>query len=163
MKTRFVPSMSAAPADGLRRGCRASVTMTSSCCPSLAMRRVSPSLKAARILRMSWARSAGISRRPLFDRSPQGVEPTLYGRALRKLAITVFDDVRQGIQEIEFLADPTAGELRIGCTESMAGGLVSAAIGRLSRQYPQLIFHMELANSDVLQLQTLRERKCELD
>ena len=98
---------------------------------------------------------------PLFDRSPQGVEPTLYGRALRKLAITVFDDVRQGMQEIEFLADPTAGELRIGCTESMAGGLVSAAIGRLSRQYPQLIFHMELANSDVLQLQTLRERKCE--
>jgi DNA-binding transcriptional LysR family regulator len=87
---------------------------------------------------------------PLLDRSPQGVEPTLYGRALRKLAITVFDDLRQGMQEIEFLADPTAGELRIGCNESMIFGLVSAAIGRLSRQYPQLIFHMEQGVSDVL-------------
>src|SRR5712691_10701285 len=67
---------------------------------------------------------------PLFDRSPQGVEPTLYGRALRKLAITVFDDLRQGMQEIEFLADPTAGELRIGCNETTTGGLVSAAIDR---------------------------------
>jgi DNA-binding transcriptional LysR family regulator len=30
---------------------------------------------------------------PLFDRSPQGVEPTLYSRALRRLAVTVFDDL----------------------------------------------------------------------
>src|SRR6266702_7904925 len=52
---------------------------------------------------------------PLFDRGPQGVEPTLYGHALRKLAVTVFDDMRRGIQEIEFLADPTSGELRLGC------------------------------------------------
>jgi DNA-binding transcriptional LysR family regulator len=99
---------------------------------------------------------------PLFDRSPQGVEPTLYGRALRRLAVTVFDDLRQGMQEIEFLADPTAGELRIGCNESMAAGLLTAAIGRLSQRYPKLIFHMELGTSDVLQLQTLRERRCEL-
>src|SRR5262245_25932428 len=77
---------------------------------------------------------------PLFDRSPQGVEPTLYGRALRKLAVTVFDDLRQGIQEIEFLANPTAGEVRIGCSESMTAGLVSAAISRLSQRYPKFIF-----------------------
>jgi DNA-binding transcriptional LysR family regulator len=99
---------------------------------------------------------------PLFDRSPKGVEPTFYGRALRKLAISVLDDLRQGMQEIDFLADPTAGELRIGCNESMTAGLVAAAISRLSRQYPKLNFHMELGDSEVLQLQTLRERKCEL-
>jgi DNA-binding transcriptional LysR family regulator len=99
---------------------------------------------------------------PLFDRSPQGVEPTLYGLALRKLAVTVFDDLHQGMQEIEFLADPTAGELRVGCNEAMTAGLVTAAIGRLSLRYPKLIFHMELGNSDVLQTQALRERKCEL-
>jgi DNA-binding transcriptional LysR family regulator len=99
---------------------------------------------------------------PLFDRSQQGVEPTLYGRALRKLAITVFDDLHQGLQEIEFLADPTAGEVRVGSNESMTGGLVAAAIARLSRQSPKLVFHMELGTSDELQLQTLRERRCEL-
>jgi DNA-binding transcriptional LysR family regulator len=98
---------------------------------------------------------------PLFDRSPQGVEPTLYGRALRKTAITVFDDLRRGMQEIDFLADPTAGELRIGCNESMAAGLVAAAIGSLSRQYPRLVFHIEIGTSDDLQLLTLRDRKCE--
>lgn len=99
---------------------------------------------------------------PLFDRSPQGVEPTLYGRALRRLALTVFDDLRQGMQEIEFLADPTAGELRIGCNESMTAGLVAAAISRLSRRHPKLIFQMELGDSEALQIHTLRERKCEL-
>jgi DNA-binding transcriptional LysR family regulator len=80
----------------------------------------------------------------------------------RKLAVTVFDDLHQGMQEIEFLADPTAGELRVGCNEAMTAGLVTAAIGRLSLRYPKLIFHMELGNSDVLQTQALRERKCEL-
>src|ERR1700692_1578575 len=79
---------------------------------------------------------------PLFDRSPQGVEPTLYGRALRKLAVTVSDDLRQGMQEIEFFTDPTAGEVRIGCNETTTAGLVAAAIHRLSRRYPRLTFHM---------------------
>src|SRR6266436_3939832 len=44
---------------------------------------------------------------PLLDRSAQGVEPTLYGRALLKWAVAVFDDLRQGVREI--LADPTGG------------------------------------------------------
>src|SRR5262245_17354190 len=50
----------------------------------------------------------------LFDRSPQGVEPTLYCRALLKRSVAIFDDVRASIEEIRFLADPIAGELRIG-------------------------------------------------
>jgi DNA-binding transcriptional LysR family regulator len=99
---------------------------------------------------------------PLFDRSQQGVEPTIYGHALHKLAITMFDDLRQGLQEIDFLSDPTAGELRVGCKESMTGGLVAAAIARLSHRHPKLVFRLELGTSDDLQLQTLRERKCEL-
>src|SRR4249919_743772 len=51
---------------------------------------------------------------PLFDRGQHGVEPTEYGRALLKRGIAAFDELDQGIREIEFLADPTAGELRIG-------------------------------------------------
>src|SRR5690349_16499796 len=53
----------------------------------------------------------------LFDRTPVGVEPTRYGRALLKWGDAVFDDLRQGVKEIEHLADPTTGELRLGCTE----------------------------------------------
>ena len=51
----------------------------------------------------------------LLDRNPQGVEPTEYGRALLDGGAAVFDDLRQAVKNIEFLADPTAGEVRIGC------------------------------------------------
>ena len=46
----------------------------------------------------------------------QGVEPTEYGRALLDGGVAVFDDLRQAVKNIEFLADPTAGEVRIGCS-----------------------------------------------
>jgi len=47
----------------------------------------------------------------LLDRSRRGVEPTMYGRALDRCGLSIFDDLRQGLRVIEFLADPTAGEL----------------------------------------------------
>ena len=53
----------------------------------------------------------------LFDRSTRGVEPTIYGDVLVKCGSVVFDELRQGIRHIEFLADPTVGELRIGCPD----------------------------------------------
>ena len=50
----------------------------------------------------------------LLDRSPQGVVMTAYGEALLARARAAFDELRQGIKEIEFIGDPHAGELRIG-------------------------------------------------
>src|SRR3954464_9013606 len=70
---------------------------------------------------------------PLFDRSPQGIEPTQYGHALLKRGVAVFDELDQGVQDIEFLADPTAGELRIGTGGGLSEGIVLAVINRLSR------------------------------
>src|SRR5215831_6587612 len=52
----------------------------------------------------------------LFDRSSKGVEPTPYGRALIKRGVAVFDELRQGIREIETIKDPTIGEVYIGAT-----------------------------------------------
>ena len=43
----------------------------------------------------------------LLDRGARGIEPTPYGRALIKRGVAVFDELRQGIRDIEFLADPT--------------------------------------------------------
>src|SRR5258708_32973577 len=68
----------------------------------------------------------------LLDRGPRGIERTLYGRALLKCGTAVFDELRQGIKELEFLTDPAAGELRIGCTETMAAGFASAVSDRIS-------------------------------
>ena len=47
----------------------------------------------------------------LLDRHPQGIKPTPYGRALLDCGTAVFDDLRQGIKNIDYLADPTAGEV----------------------------------------------------
>jgi hypothetical protein len=37
---------------------------------------------------------------PLLDRHPHGIEPTLYGRALIKRSIVVFDELRQSVHDI---------------------------------------------------------------
>jgi DNA-binding transcriptional LysR family regulator len=97
----------------------------------------------------------------LLDRTPKGVEPTVYGRALHNRSLAVFDELRQSVNEIEFLADPSGGELRIGFSELPAGGLIPAAIDRLSRQYPRMIVRTEQGDAwDVLN--HLHQRKCEI-
>jgi DNA-binding transcriptional LysR family regulator len=81
----------------------------------------------------------------LLDRYPQGVQPTEYGRALLEGGLAVFDDLRQAMKNIEFLADPAAGEVRIGCTPILASTFVSAVVDRLSRRYPRIVFHLVTA------------------
>src|SRR5688500_13946990 len=92
----------------------------------------------------------------LLDRGPHGIEPTIYGRALLKCGVAVFDELRQGIKELEFLTDPHAGELRIGCTETLAAGFVSAIIVNFSRQYPRVAFHLMPGDSSTLVDRDLR-------
>jgi DNA-binding transcriptional LysR family regulator len=79
----------------------------------------------------------------LFDRSPQGVETTIYGNALLRRGLVAFDELKQGIREIEFLADPTVGELRIGCTESISAATLPLIIDRFSKQYPGVVLDVE--------------------
>ena len=98
---------------------------------------------------------------PLLDRGPRGVEPTRYGRALIKRSMAVFDELRQAVSEIEFLRDPTTGEVRIGSGEPLAAGLVTAVIKRLSRQYPRIAFHI-VRDDPVSLLRYLEERNVEL-
>src|SRR5262249_20488720 len=42
----------------------------------------------------------------LLDRGAHGIEPTIYGRALLQCGVAVFDELRQGVKSLEFLADP---------------------------------------------------------
>ncbi|MGN6570167.1 MAG: LysR family transcriptional regulator [Pseudolabrys sp.] len=97
----------------------------------------------------------------LLDRHPHGIEPTEYGRALLECGVTVFDDLRQGVKAIEFLADATAGELRIGTTTFLAASFVSAVIDRLSRRYPRMLFHVTSGYMGALHKE-LAERKVDL-
>jgi DNA-binding transcriptional LysR family regulator len=98
----------------------------------------------------------------LFDRNSQGVELTNYGRVLLECGVTVFDEMRQGLKRIEFLADPASGELRIGCPEITMAGLLPAIVERFSRRYPGIQLHVLLANTGMRQFQDLRERNIDL-
>ena len=99
----------------------------------------------------------------LLDRGPQGVEPTLYGNALVRRGLAVFDELRQGVGEIEFLSDPTAGEVRIGCNESLSAALLPEVIGRLSDQYPGLTVHVaQMSRPITVEIRQLRERNVDL-
>jgi len=98
----------------------------------------------------------------LLDRGPAGIEPTAFGRALVKRALAVFDELRQGINELEYLADPATGEVRIGCPESMAAGLVPAVVERFTRDYPRMVLRIAQAQTDTLEFSELRERRVDL-
>jgi DNA-binding transcriptional LysR family regulator len=98
----------------------------------------------------------------LLDRGPHGVEPTIYGHALLKCGVAVFDELQQGVKALEFLTDPTTGELRIGCTETLASGFVSAVIDRIAQQYPRVTFHLVPADAITLLNRELRQRTVEL-
>lgn len=97
----------------------------------------------------------------LLDRSPRGVEVTAYGRAFINRGVAVFDELRQGINDIEFLADPTAGELRIGASIVIASGFVATVIGQLSRRHPRIVFHV-LTGEAATTYRALEERKIDL-
>jgi len=78
----------------------------------------------------------------LLERDRHGAEPTIYGAALLKRGLTVFDELREGVKDIAYLRDPAAGEVRIGCSLLLAATFVSAVIDRLSRRYPGIRFHL---------------------
>jgi DNA-binding transcriptional LysR family regulator len=98
----------------------------------------------------------------LLERSPLGVEPTRYGEALVKWGTVVFDDLRQSIKEVEYLADPTAGTLRIGTTEGMTGGFLFAIIDKQSRRFPRIRFEVTQTPAVATQYEALRNRQVDL-
>src|SRR5262245_27313740 len=68
--------------------------------------------KAARALAMTQpavseaiANLEHILRVRLLDRHARGVTPTIYADAILRRSTTVFDELRQGVRDIEFLSD----------------------------------------------------------
>jgi len=97
----------------------------------------------------------------LFDRNPQGVEPTEYGRVLLDGGTVVFDDLRQIVRNIEFLDDPAAGEVRIGSNPFLACSFVAAVVDRIFRRYPRIVFHLVAEQTETMHRE-LSERNLDL-
>jgi DNA-binding transcriptional LysR family regulator len=86
----------------------------------------------------------------LLERNPHGVVLTEFGRAVLNRSHAAFDELRQAVKDIEFLADPGVGDVRIGSTPPLAATFVSTVIDRLHRRFPRIVFHVVSANVDVL-------------
>jgi DNA-binding transcriptional LysR family regulator len=94
----------------------------------------------------------------LLDRSAQGIEPTIYGGALLKRSVAVFDELKQSIRDIEFLSDATTGEVQIGSMEAPWFTLLPDVIRQFSQQYPRIEVHTDLVDHSEV-FRGLRERK----
>jgi DNA-binding transcriptional LysR family regulator len=65
-------------------------------------------------------------------------------------------------RDIEFLADPTTGLVKVGCAESFMAGLLPAIVERLSRDYPKITVHADYAEHGTTEFRELRERRVDL-
>ena len=92
----------------------------------------------------------------LFDRTSRGVTPTIYGQALLARSRAAFDELKQGIRDIEFLSDPATGEIRIGCGAGIEGILVPV-IEQFTRRYPGVVLDVHAEEVETLATK-LRDR-----
>ncbi len=95
----------------------------------------------------------------LLDRSPRGIEPTIYADAMLKRSVAVFDELKQSVKDVAFLADPTTGELRIGCGESIIATVLPQFIERFSARYPRVVVHVHDIPPPVIENPGLHDRK----
>lgn len=98
----------------------------------------------------------------LLDRTPRGIEPTIYADAIMRRGRIVFDELRSGIKDIEFLADPDGGEVRIACSDTLAGGILAPVVETFSKKYPRVAFEVLQSNAFGHDFVELRARKVDL-
>ena len=98
----------------------------------------------------------------LFDRTTRGVEATIFGRALLARARAALDEMKQGVRDIEFLTDPTRGEVRIGCAQRLSAAIMPQTVERFSQTYPRVVVHIDELAPLTRDLSGLHERKYDL-
>ena len=77
-------------------------------------------------------------------------------------AVNVFDEMRLGIKRIEFLADPTSGELAVGCPEIILAGVLPAITEHFLQQHPRVQLRVIHADTALMQFDQLRKHNVEL-
>jgi len=102
----------------------------------------------------------------LLDRSRRGTKPTIYADALLRRGRAAFDELRQAVNEIEGLSDPTTGEVRIACAESLAASILPPIIQQFRRQFGKVALRVDQVGTPTiipnLGLPELRERRVDV-
>jgi len=85
----------------------------------------------------------------------------LPGHGGKICAHAVFDELRQGFRDIKFISDPAAGEVRIGCSESLIAFLV-LVIESLLKKNPRMRFHVRQVHWPTVGFPELHARTIDL-
>jgi DNA-binding transcriptional LysR family regulator len=96
----------------------------------------------------------------LLDRSPRGIEPTIFADAMLKRSVAVFDELKQSVKDVESLADPAKGQLRIGCPLNTT--VLPQFIDCFSKRYPRVVVHVHHVPSPAIKNPGLRDREYDL-
>jgi DNA-binding transcriptional LysR family regulator len=96
----------------------------------------------------------------LLERSSQGVELTESGRILVARGRVIFDEVREGLKDIEAVADPAQGNLRIGAADPLTI-VVAEIIADISSKYPRIDYQVTINDADAT-LRQLRDRELDV-
>lgn len=99
----------------------------------------------------------------LLDRGPSGVQATAYGAALVRRGLASFDELRQGVAEIQCLAGTLAGEVRVGCNDSLTVSLLPSAVEALAAAHPDVQVHISHASRPIsAEINELRDRNLDV-
>src|SRR6476661_914209 len=97
----------------------------------------------------------------LLDRSPQGVAPTIYGQALLKRGVAALDELKQGLRDISYLADPKVGEVRVGWPESFTE-VLSGMVRAFCLEHPGIALRIDHLPAPTGELPELQARKLDI-
>jgi len=121
--------------------------------------------KAARLLHLSQPAVSKAMREledalglQLLERSARGVVPTNYGQALVRRSKGLIDDLQGALRELAHIADPEAGEVRLGSMETLQAGLVGATVQAQLSRHPRMRFTVESGQAPELINHFLRQR-----
>ena len=98
----------------------------------------------------------------LVDRTTRGVEPTVYAHALLARGRAAFDELRQGIRDVEFLANPSAGEVTIAYPESLSVTVLPQIVERFSEKHPRVVIRGDIVAAPSYKFPGLRNRTHDL-
>ena len=97
----------------------------------------------------------------LFDRMAHGVVPTLFGAELANGVAASTDSLAQSLRKIAYLQDPTVGDFKVGCPDTVSV-LLMPLIERMHRKSPRIRVHVLDTVAPTLHLPAVLDRKIDL-
>lgn len=97
----------------------------------------------------------------LFDRTVNGVVPTVHGASFAPHATAIFAELRNAAQELDIVSSGVSGTLVVGTVPMPAAGFLPMAISALTREHPR-IFVKVVEARDAELADRLRKREIDL-